>query len=343
MPVFQPLALIAATSAFAALPLGPALLELRRSRDAAALPIRCDDDNICNFAETFRAYCRVHLERATQQPALRDCPAVLLHKGEFHPFRKAENETVRGVVLCSADLTLGQGIVFSDDIYSAGTLIAGSRNVFRSVLGEQDLCLGENNQVLRWLHAGGSISLGSNCRLHGRASAEFIIYLRPGCTFRRMHAPVIAAVGDELERKPSRHRSVPFVFGAGMSRFPSRLDGFFYLPAGATHEGSVIARGKAFLGASSHLEGNLKSRRDLRVSEQVEVQGSLVSASEIYVAENSFVRGPIIAERQVVIRAGAQIGSPECLTTISAPRICLEAGAVVHGTVWARESGEVSG
>lgn len=343
MPVFQPLALIAATSAFAALPLGPALLELRRSRDAAALPIRRDDDNIRNFAVTFRAYSRVHLERAMQHPAWAEGATVLLHKGEFHAFRNVENETVRGVVLCGRELTLGQGIVFSDDIYSAGTLIAGPRNVFRSVLAEQDICLGEHNQVLRWLHAGGSISLGNNCRLHGRASAEFIIYLRPGCTFRRMHAPLIAAVGDELKRTPSRHTSVPGAAIVGMTRFPSRLDGFFYLPAGSTHEGSVIARGKAFLGAGSRLEGNLKSHGDLHVSEQVEVQGSLVSTSAIYVAENSFVRGPIIAERQVVIGAGAQIGSPECLTTISAPRICLEPGAVVHGTAWARESGEVSG
>ncbi len=192
MPVLQPLALLAATSALAALPLGPALCELRRSRDAAALPIRRDDDNIRNFADTFRAFSHVHLERAGQQHE--HCGALIFHKNEYRHFVNTDNETIRGVLLSQGDLTLGQGMVFSDDVYCAGTLIGGARNVYRSLLGEEDVCLGDYSQVLRWLHAGGSISLGSHCRLHGRASAEFVIYLRPGCTFRRMHAPVVAAI-----------------------------------------------------------------------------------------------------------------------------------------------------
>jgi len=341
MPLLQPLALFAATGALAALPLAPALGELRRSRDAAALPIRRDDDNIRNFADTFRAFSRVHLERADQQ--FSDCSALIFHKGEYRRFLNNDDETIRGVLLSKTDLSLGRGMVFSDDLYCAGTLIGGARNVYRSVLGEEDVCLGEGSQVLRWLHAGGSVSLGPDCRLHGRASAEFIIYLRPGCTFRRMHATVVAAIRDELERKPSRHTPVSGGGDLGVSRFPGRLDGYFYLPAGAVHEGSVIARGKALLGAASHLRGNLKAHGTVQVSEQAEIDGSLVGTSSIYLAEDCFVRGPIISEKKIVVAAGAQIGSPESLTTISAPAISLAPGAIVHGTVWARDTGEVSG
>ena len=343
MPVLQPLALIAATSAFAALPLGPALLEMRRTRDAAALPIRRDDDNIRNFASTFRAYSRVHLERAAQQATFADCAALIFHKGEFLEFQNADSETVRGVVLCRGDVDLGHNVAFRDDLYCGGTLIGGARNVYRSILGEEDVCLGESSHVSRWLHAAGSISLGTGCKLHGRASAEFIIYLRPGCTFRRMHAPLMAAVREELDRKPSRHTTIATQEEPGVSRFPSRLDGYFYLPAGARHEGSVIARGKVFLGAASHLAGNLKSHQDVRVSEQVEVDGSVVSTHSIDLGEDSFVRGPVISERKVFVAAGAQVGSPECLTTISAPHVTIAPGAIIHGTVWARESGEVGG
>ncbi|HZU41980.1 MAG TPA: polymer-forming cytoskeletal protein [Terriglobales bacterium] len=341
MPVLEPLALFAATSVLAALPLGPALGELRRSRDAAALPIRRDDDDIRNFAETFRAFSHVYLERAGQE--LEQSGALIFHKGEYRPFSNTDNETVRGVVLSKTDLSLGQGMVFSDDLYCAGTLIGGALNVYRSLLGEEDVCLGERSQVLRWLHAGGSISLGPGCRLHGRASAEFVIYLRPGCTFRRMHAPVVAAVRNELQRRPSRHTPVNTGADFGLSRFPSRLDGYFYLPAGATHEGSVIARGKALLGAASRLSGNLKAHGTVHVNEQAEIEGSLVSTSTIHLAEDCFVRGPIISEKKVFVSPGAQIGSPESLTTISAPKISIAPGAVIHGTVWARDAGEVSG
>lgn len=343
MSVLQPLALIAATSAFAALPLGPALLEARRSRDAAALPIRRDDDNISNFAETFRAYSRVHLDRASQQPAVADCVAVISQKGEFRVFENADGGTVGGVVLCRSDITFGHGMVFNHDVFCAGTLIGGAHNIYRAILGEEDICLAEGSHVLRWLHAAGSVSLGADCILHERASAEFTMYLRPGCTFRRIHAPLIAPVRDELERKPSRHSQPQSDERIGASRFPSRLDGYFYLPAGSHHAGSVIARGKALLGAASCLAGNLKSRRHLQVSEQAEVEGSVVSASSIYLGENCFVRGPVISERSVFVAPGAQVGTPESLTTISAPRIILSPGSIIHGTVWARTAGEVGG
>jgi len=343
MPVLEPLALIAATTAFAVLPLGPALLESRRSRDAAALPIRRDDDNIRNFAETFRVFSRVHLDRAAQLPAFTHSAAVIAHKGEFRAFENADAGNVRGVVLCRADISFGHGVIFNDDVYCAGTLIGGTRNLYRAILGEEDICLADGSQVLRWLHAAGSVSLGAGCVLHGRASAEFTMYLRPGCTFRRMHAPLIAAIRDELERKPSRHSQVEQSEHVAVSRFPSRLDGYFYLPAGSRHEGSVIARGRALLGAASCLEGNLKSHRALQLSEQVEVLGSLVSTSSIYLGENCFVRGPIISERSVFVAPGAQIGTPENLTTISAPRITISPGSIIHGTVWARDAGEVGG
>jgi cytoskeletal protein CcmA (bactofilin family) len=158
-----------------------------------------------------------------------------------------------------------------------------------------------------------------------------------------MHAPVVAAIRDELQRKASRHTPVTASADAGLSRFPSRLDGYFYLPAGGAHEGSVIARGKALLGAASRLAGNLKTHGTVHVSEQAEIEGSLVSTSTIHLAEDCFVRGPIISEKKIFISPGAQIGSPESLTTISAPKISIAPGAVIHGTVWARHAGEVSG
>jgi hypothetical protein len=79
----------------------------------------------------------------------------------------------------------------------------------------------------------------------------------------------------------------------------------------------------------------------VRLGGSVEVHGAITSSGRIEVAERCFVRGPVLCENEVVIGTGTQVGSPDCPTTISAPRIRLAPGAAVYGTLWARESGEV--
>ena len=71
------------------------------------------------------------------------------------------------------------------------------------------------------------------------------------------------------------------------------------------------------------------------------MDGSLISASKMTIGNNCLIHGPVIAERQMLIAAGTRCGTSFHQTTISSPRIDIEEGVIVFGTLWAREYGRV--
>lgn len=91
----------------------------------------------------------------------------------------------------------------------------------------------------------------------------------------------------------------------------------------------------------SSVLGSVKANGEVRLHERTTVDGSLVSTKTIHVGADSFVKGPVISEHEIRIGTGVQIGIPGTPTTISAPKIHLAPGSVLHGTVWARVEGRV--
>jgi len=87
--------------------------------------------------------------------------------------------------------------------------------------------------------------------------------------------------------------------------------------------------------------GSVKANGEVQLGERTTVDGSLVSTNTIQICAGSFVKGPVISEREIRVGAGVQIGIPGTPTSISAPKIYLAPGSVLHGTVWARVEGRV--
>jgi len=79
----------------------------------------------------------------------------------------------------------------------------------------------------------------------------------------------------------------------------------------------------------------------IKKGSHVLVEGSLISARKMRIGQNCTLHGPVVAERELAIAGGTRCGTREFPTTVSAPRIEVEEGVVVFGTLWAREHGEV--
>jgi len=69
------------------------------------------------------------------------------------------------------------------------------------------------------------------------------------------------------------------------------------------------------------------------LEEGVSIEGSLISATRMHVGPQCSIHGPVIAERGVYIATGTRCGSLEHPTTVSAPRIKVEEGVTVFGTL----------
>ena len=306
------LSLLALTGTLLALPLTPAMRELLSRRDAHALPIQAETEHITDLATGFRASL---LGRTGSRPAT----TLVLEK----------------------DVVLDAGLFFPDHIYAKNNLSSQGRNVFAAILCEKDFCLGESSRLLRWLHAEGMITIQPGCILGGRVSAGQRIVLGAGCKFERVHAPTIVSAGLDTPGIEVPQPDEPVVGERVTNRIVVKKD--FTLRPGEFLRSNVVAGRRIQLAEGTQVVGSLKSKAAMELDSGVLIQGSLVSASDLRIGPAGFVLGPVLAERELVIGSGTHIGTPDHLTTVSAPRIRIAPGAHIHGTLWAREEGLVEG
>lgn len=368
MALWAIVALTGATAALLAVPVAPALFELRKRNDATPLPTSCHDGKITNLAEAFSS-CMESLG-----PQLEDCA----RQGQVTRTRIDHTDVLlvgpqnfdltakltRGVaaVMCSHSVTIPAAEVIDADVHAKGVLRLLPNAALRAGISAQAV-LEPDSAVLRWLHGRGSVHMLCRSAAYGRLSAEHFIHLQPGCVFEHMHAPQIHVVEHEDLQPQSgttcrcslpqptchiceieaSHEHEPGdwhdIFAAYRRRI--RHEGDFLLPAHQTLNANIIATGAVRFGSNSRFIGGTKSYKNTFVEEGACIHGSLVCGGTLYLSEHSSVTGPVMAEEDVVIASGARVGRPDALTTIAARNVKIATGSQLHGTVWARVRGTV--
>ena len=350
-PYLAVVGLLLLTSTLIVLPLVPGLRELYRKSDASALSvIQQHTGEIRYFADSFRTYIK------TLEPTLRECGItgrtatgtmpdgteyIVLGTSDGTQIPAPTETNHPALIASTADLSLPSESIFSRDIYACGKLTGGASNQYRAVLAEKSVHLGEGSSVMRWVHAVAEFSADPGCRLYGRVSSDRSIRLQAGCSFLRLNAPRIeTGQGNAAElHSPAAQAVAP----TPSVNTPLRLlhDGDFEISAGQVFQGNLVVRGKLRIGAGARVYGSVKADQELVLDAGASVEGSLISARNLLIGPQCTVYGPIIAERKMLIQTGTQCGRAENPTTVSAPRIEIAEGAVVFGSLWAREQGEV--
>jgi len=349
-PFLSVAVLVGVVSLLVLLPVVPALAELRSKSDALPLTVvQQNAGEIRHFAHSFRSYIQ------KLEPVLQQCTASgttargpVPDGGEYFAIGGSEETPVflldrdsvcPFLIVAGAALSVPAGITFANDVYAAGRFLGGQGNTYRAILGEDDVHLGPSSRVLRWVHATGRFTAEAGSRLYGRASSDAVLRLQRDCAFLRLNAPRIE-VGLLEEDSP-----VPetVVSSAPDSSTPQRFlrDGDFEIAAGEVLRGNLVIRGNLRVQPGARICGSVKSGGDLLLQDGVSVEGSLISGKNVRLGRNCSVHGPVIAERSMFVASGTRCGNPSLPTTVSALHIQVQEGVVVHGTLWARETGEV--
>jgi hypothetical protein len=363
MTFWAPFGLLSVTAALLAVPVTPALFELRKRGDVAPLPTSRHNARIENFAESFRARIEPLLSQlelcSTTEEVIRTAHEgmeTLLIGSESFDFDP--NQICGLAAVIGQNLTIPSGRVIQADIFASGNLHVGQGSAIRAALAQGDLILGEKSVALRWIHADGSVCLSTGSASYGRLSARESIQLRPGSSFQRMHAPRIVTAAprdfdselmdsslvrsETLSRcEASELESAAYAGEALALRPRLRVHGDFALPAGESMEANVVASGNVRFCAGSRFLGNAKSYKDTILEDGASVQGSIVCGATLHLGPNCYVAGPIMAERDVVCSRGITVGAPDSLTTIACSSIRIAGGGRLHGTIWARVLGTV--
>lgn len=347
--------LVFAGCALLIIPALPAIVELRLKRDAEPLAvIQQYGGEIRHFSQGFRSYIG-----ALQEP-LKICVDTsttatgTLEKGDRY-FITGKNGKIdfvsaglKGkswdlVLLTGADVMLPGGLTFSKEIYAAGNLVGGNGCVYRAILGDKDLQLGFGSEVMRWAHAAGQFRVERDCDLYGRISSDKAIYLDAGCRFQRLNAPVIAmGTGNFSGRGAILENSGP---GREIPDFLTErklVEGDLRIAEDEVITQNIVVRGNLLIGARAQIYGNVKATKKIEVEGGASVQGSLIGTRAIHIGPRCQVRGPIVGEHKITIGAHTKCGTADRPTTVSATTIEAQEGAVIFGTIWAREEGRVT-
>ena len=337
--------------ALLAVPMIPAFRELMKKSDGAPLKVvQQHAGDIRFFADSFRNYIS-RIQKTVDECELYGSDGlivmpdgiaclVLAQRNPDHDFGIDSHRVCSKVIAAVETLQLPADTTFEQDIYARRRVEGGVNSHYRAILGERDVHLGPSSTVMRWVHAVEEIECAAGCDLHGRISSEKSIQLQAGCRFTRLNAPRIEIGLEAADEIPPLALSREHKEAA--STRPRLLcDGNFEIAPGSVFEKNLVVRGELRVGAGARILGDIKAQKLAVLEDGVVAHGSLISSGEMRIGQGCRIQGPVIAEQSVVMEKRSCVGTPELPATVSAPRIQIAEGALVFGTLWAREQGVV--
>lgn len=366
-----PIILILVVAFLFTLPLLPGVVELIRRTDIEPLRVsQAYDITPFYFAEGFRSYIQKtfpNIHSAQNHNASLEDNTQYQLVGEKGIPNLDTSKINRRLLLSAHTLNLPANELFETEIYSAQAILTGENNFFRALLADGNLHMRDHCTVVRWAHSNGEMSVGRHSKLFGRATSNHSIILGDDVQFERLHAPqILTALSNGLTPPPltteltllEELEDVKIQYGRRWL-LNERLD----FPAAHLFDGDIITGTTASIGNDAHIKGSIKcnaqadasyhlqrtgilartNRKTARceLGERVRIDGSLISSHDLYIGQYCQIFGPVIAEGVMVIGKGTVIGSPDCPTTVKAPRIIIEDGCTIYGTLWASEGGIV--
>lgn len=178
-------------------------------------------------------------------------------------------------------------------------------------------------------------------------SASARILALAGCQFQQLNAPTIllgvAKPWQIAPRHPVQHALLqPPAHAERWGTQGWRITGDCHIPDAHRVQGPLVVMGRLTVGSDCLIEGDIKAHGDVQVGARSQIKGALVSEQRITLHEDVSLQGPVLSETEVTLDVGVVIGSLEQPSSLSAAQVLAQPGAVVHGSVWAHQSGRVA-
>ncbi len=258
---------------------------------------------------------------------------------------------VQRPVVCLTSVKPRHAIGGTATLFVHGDIDTSVRSQFQALLAQGAIRLAPGSVIREWAHGDGVVHLGKGCTALRRLSSSTALELEADCCFERLQAPLIQlGLAEALPPvRPPRVHTRPLTEGllseldGALQQTPhlTLVQGNCKLPRSHRYQGSLIVTGRLSIGAGTEIFGDVKARGGVVMGAQARVHGSLCSEQQLQLLEQASVLGPVVSESVILLGPHVRLGLPDAPTTVSATHIMAEAGAVAHGTVWAREGGVV--
>lgn len=291
-----------------ALPALPAALELRSRRDASALLIDSDYASDARYlGKSFRRKIAPLLERATTGSQIAFLGRANEHALIVDAFDVPKAGDAGYALLSRGDVRTAKAARLTD-VYSGGSVHAGSGASLRTIVADGDIRLDERVNISRWIDAEGDIRIGRGSTIARSASAGGTCTLASLVEFRRLFGNPIVIGAQSEQRVPPR---IAGAFERDIIS-PRTVE----IAAGRTHGASIKAGGDVVLRAGACVSGSIVARGNVRIERSAIVFGHVFSEGRISIAQDAVVGAPGHAK-----------------TVYASESICLSPGATIHGWI----------
>ena len=344
------LAFIGITLGWFLLPLLPAILELFRPSDVTPLRVvPRDAGDVAFLAKGFRHYLGRQMDLLpSATPAdflgrLPDGTHFARVKAGPSVLRPGDNGAVQErVVRVDAPIALAGDQTFLQEVHATEDFAGGPRSVYRALLGERRVTLGERSRVLRWVHAGGPLSVGAHSVLQGRVSSDQSVVVGQDVEFDRIGAPEIRTAGPTAPPGTAPTTIWELPKGARKIGDHHRIDGNLEIGPGVRVGGSLVVAGRLVIREGAEVRGSVKAHGDVTVERGAAIRGSLVGQGDLVIGPAVEVLGPVIGEGAVSLGDGCTVGRLDAQTTVAAGSLRVGHGVAVFGQLIARDGGKTT-
>lgn len=364
--------LVAANLMLLALPLLPALLELRR-RGLQPLHIPADDEaGIRYFADSFRRHLEADLGptalfgpgadaggtgiQSVPLPAPAGAGATIAAQYRFassaaaQPYGSPRALTSSEPVLVGDVVELASGSDYLGEIYARHALTASHGSLIRAILCDGAITLGTQCGILRWAHAR-RIVVGAGSRAMGRVSATESLHLGPNCAFERISAPTIL-IGAHARRDAGGKTASPGRVVAALTRLAEsdrlRWDpmthrwmgrGLLEIADHCAIEGNMVVHGDLVLGSGCAVHGSIKCHGSIMIGRGTTIDGNCFALKRIHLGADASVTGQVSSLTSIQIDSGCVLGRLSRPASTIASELTISGDCVFHGSLWARATG----
>lgn len=171
------------------------------------------------------------------------------------------------------------------------------------------------------------------------------LQLAPGASFGQVQAQRLLLGSGPMPLAPDEPALSPWQppasaspWGAAGWRIGQRLD----IGAHRRVPGSLVVLGRLNMLGPGRIEGDLKVHKDLHLGAGVCVQGNLLGEGDIWLDTGCQVHGLVVTEGVLHLAPGVVIGTPGTPASVCARVIEVQGPVLVHGSVLAREGGQVA-
>ena len=273
-----------------------------------------------------------------------------------YTFKKSEkiieaDKTIEYPIICNAivyaenyDFVPPMSITFQKEIYAnKNAYLLGIKSV-NGIYCKQSLHLGSGIDIVRWVDAGGEITIEDNCSMGLITSSSTRIFMGKNCMFTKMLSPQIFlgfSEGDDFKASAKTEINNEKFYNNDIVRDIKYIDDDMKDENGEIHK-SVISQYDLSVIDDIKIKGDLRSHKSIRISDRAVVCGNIFAEEDIYLGEGCRVLGNVFTQGSIFFEPNVAVGqNGKIKSVIARDKIVFDKCCVVYGYIESEDICEV--